>query len=153
MDRRELLGALSLGSVGLLASRSARADDDQHHHHHDKVHEDCMKACRDCSAACDATFDHCFKLVEQGKKEHARSARLALDCAAFCGLSLCLMQRDSELMAQACNACADACEQCGSECAKFDSDTMKDCAKACKTCEDACRKMVQSMREHARASR
>lgn len=151
MDRRELLGALSLGTAGLLAGRSARADDDDdekrgHHHPHHKVKEDCMEACEDCAEACGTTFHHCFQLVEEGKKDHARAARLALDCAAFCGLSLNLILRDSELMAHACDACADACEQCGSECAKFDSEVMRECARECKSCEDACRSMVRAMR-------
>jgi hypothetical protein len=151
MDRRELLGALGLGAIGLAAS-PARADD-QGHHHHDKVHDDCIKACGDCAEVCSENFNHCFHLVEQGQKDHARSARLSLDCAEFCGLAVCLMTRDSELMAESCRACAEACDRCGSECAKFDSEMMKRCAKACKDCADACRKMVESMRGANRAAR
>ena len=51
MDRRELLGVLGAGSIGLATlSRTAAGADEEHHHHHDKVHEDCMKACSDAHA-------------------------------------------------------------------------------------------------------
>jgi hypothetical protein len=151
MDRRELLGALGIGAVGLMAG-SARAQDESHPHEHDKATEDCLKACRECAGVCEEMFNHCFQLVEQGKKDHSRSARLSLDCAAFCGFAACLMGRHSELSAEACTACAEACEKCGSECAKFDSRAMQHCAKVCKDCAEACRKMVQSMRGANRAA-
>lgn len=143
MDRRELLGALGVGA-GLFAvsGSTARAD---HEGHHDKMHEDCLKACQECAEECGETFHHCFKLVEAGKKEHAKAAHLALDCAEFCGLSACLITRDSELMGAACAACADACKRCGDECAKFDSEQMKECAEACRKCEASCRAMVKAM--------
>ena len=52
MDRRELLGVLGAGAVGLAALTRATAAgaDEDHHHHHDKAHEDCMKACGECAA-------------------------------------------------------------------------------------------------------
>jgi hypothetical protein len=151
MDRRELLGTLGIGAVGLLAG-SAQAAQDQRHRHDNKALDRCIKECRECAAICEENFNHCFQVVEQGRKDHARSARLSLDCAAFCGLALCLMSRHSEFMAEICNACAEACERCGSECSKFDSKMMKDCAKACENCAEACRAMVQSLRGENRAA-
>jgi hypothetical protein len=145
MDRRDLLGVLGAGAAGLLAVQgsSSRA---QQSPHHGAMHGDCLKACQTCTEECNATFDHCSRLVEQGHKDHARAARLALDCSEFCGLSARLVARDSTLMDSACQACADACKVCGDECARFDSERMKTCAEACRKCEQACRDMVRSMK-------
>lgn len=63
MDRREWVGALSVGAAGLLAGASAWADDDPHHHHHDKAHE-CAKACKTCE-------DACRKAVQSMPRAHA----------------------------------------------------------------------------------
>jgi hypothetical protein len=143
MDRREMMGVLGAAGLATLGVHEAGA---QHEGHRDKVHEDCLKACQECAEECSETFHHCFKLVEQGKKEHARAAHLALDCAEFCGLSACLITRESELMGESCEACADACKKCGDECAKFDSEKMKECVEACRKCERSCRAMVKAMR-------
>jgi hypothetical protein len=152
MDRREMLGVLGLGAAGLGAftATSAQAQEDPGRHHHDKAHDECMKACEECAEICAANFNHCLKLVEQGHRDHARPARMSLDCAEFCGLSICLMSRQSELVDTACAACADACKRCGEECAKYDSEMMKQCAEVCRKCEQACRAMVQSMRGQRR---
>ena len=150
MDRRELLGVLGAGSAGFLAGsgRDAFAGDEGHRDkiHRDKMHEDCLKACQECGDECGETFHHCFKLVENGHKNHARAARLTLDCAEFCGLSACLITRQSELMNESCEACAEACKRCGDECVRFDSEQMKECAEACRKCEKTCREMAKAMR-------
>jgi hypothetical protein len=153
MDRREMLGILGVGAVGLGAfpARAEQANDTQGHHH-GKAYDECMKACETCAEACTANFNHCFKLVAEGQKDHARSARLSLDCAEFCAMSVCMMSRESELMDAACTACAEACKRCGAECAKYDSEMMKTCAAECKKCEEACRAMVRSMQGANRAA-
>jgi hypothetical protein len=154
MDRREMLGLLGVGAAGLgaFSARPAMAQDVQGHHHHDKATDECMKACEVCAEICTANFNHCFNLVAEGQKDHARSARLSLDCAEFCAMAVTMMARRSELMDAACTSCAEACKRCGAECAKYDSEMMKQCAEACKKCEQACLAMVQSMRGRAPAA-
>jgi hypothetical protein len=147
MDRRELLGVLGAGAAGFVALGAGGAAVAQEHEH-DKQHGDAIKAAAHCAEVCNETFRHCFRLTEQGQRDHARAARLALDCAEFCGLSACLMSRESEMMGYACNACADACKRCADECAKFNSETMKRCADACRECERHCREMSKMHAAH-----
>jgi hypothetical protein len=147
MDRRELLGMVGAGAIGLTAM-SARADErssDESCCELDKVHADCYKACADCAKACDMTFHHCFKEVAEGKKEHAKSLHLASDCAAFCSLSASMIAKHSPLMAASCNACADACKATAAEVGKFDSAEMKAAARSLRDCEKSCRAMVANM--------
>ncbi len=146
MDRRELLGLLGAGSAGFLAlggTGEARADHE--HKHLDKGHQECLEACTTCGQECEFMFNHCAKLVVDGHKEHAKSARLALDCADFCALSAKMIARMSSLMVYSCMACAEACKKCGDECAKFDMPEMKHCAEVCRKCEASCREMVKAM--------
>lgn len=147
MDRREWLGALGAGAVGLTALSASAADKSEDECFHlDKTHEDCLKACADCAKACDMTFNHCYHQVIDGKKEHARSMRLAGDCAAFCGLSACNIAKMSPLMMHSCMACAEACKTTVAEVEKFDSDEMKMAARKLRECEKSCREMVAQMK-------
>jgi hypothetical protein len=155
MIRRELLGALGAGAVGLTAL-AARADEKAADSccQLDKTHEDCLKACGDCAKACDMTFNHCFTMVAEGKKEHAKSMRLLGDCAGFCGLSACMIAKQSPLMAFSCGACADACAKTAAEVERFDdSGAMSHAAKALRACEKSCRSMVVSMSSPGTAGR
>lgn len=147
MDRREMLGALGAGAIGLSAL-SAQADDSSADAccTLDKAHEDCLKACGDCAKACDMTFNHCYNEVAEGKKEHAKAMRLAADCAAFCGLSACMIAKHSPLMVHSCAACAEACRTTAAEVGRFDSQPMKDAARKLHECEQSCRTMVANMR-------
>lgn len=145
MDRREWLGMLSAGAVGLIAASESEGQA-EHAGHGDKAHRDCMKACADCMNECNATFHHCFELVEAGHREHARAAHVAADCAEFCKLSATMVGRQSPLMGYACQSCAEACQMCASECDKLQSAQMKECARSCRDCEKACRDMLTSMR-------
>lgn len=139
MSRLIALGACAaLVSLTGWAIPSARAD------HHSKHFDECAKVCADCQVECDKNFHHCFKLVEGGKKEHAKAARLSADCAEVCALSAKLTARKSELALPACEACAKACDACAAECEKFkDMPEMKACAEACKKCAASCREMVK----------
>lgn len=151
MDRREMLGMVGAGAIGLTAM-SARADEkvcDESCCELDKVHADCLKACSDCAKACDQTFHHCFMQVAAGKKEHAKSLHLASDCAGFCTLSASMIAKHSPLMAHSCNACAEACKATAAECEKFHDDTMRAAVKSLRECERACRTMSASMATHA----
>ncbi len=153
MDRRELLGALGAGAVGLgtLATGgalAAPADHEGHEGHDDKAHADCLKACGDCAIVCDKTFAHCYTEVAAGKKEHAKSLRLVSDCAGFCSLSACMIAKKSPLMVYSCMSCAEACKDTAAEVGKFDSPEMQMAVKTLKACEASCRAMVASMKMH-----
>lgn len=152
MDRRELLGVLGAGAVGLagFAPGEVRGDEEHKGHHHDKMHEDCMKACADCARWCNETSGHCLEQLREGsgdRKIHAQVHELTMDCQEFCVLSATLIARGSDLMMYSCDACADACRVCADACDKHpESEMVKACAEACRTCERSCRAMVKSMR-------
>jgi hypothetical protein len=147
MNRREILGAIGVGTVGLsaLAGSEVRA---QHPHHHDKAHGDCLKACNECAVVCNETFHYCFEHIKDGHKEHGQSAQMTIDCQEFCKLLTELMARESPMMTLACLSCADACKLCADECAKHDDPQMKECVEACKTCEKACRAIAEHLKNH-----
>ena len=150
MDRRNLLGALGAGTLGLSAL-SAFADEksDDHCCTLDKTHEECLKACGDCAKACDMGFHHCLTAVAEGKKEHAKAVQLFSDCAGFCGLSACMIAKHSPLMMHSCHSCAEACKTTAAEVDKFDTEAMKALAKKLRECERSCRTMVASMRSNS----
>jgi hypothetical protein len=150
MDRREMLGVLGAGAASFAALSANAADKSELCCELDQVHEACFKACSDCAKACDMTFTHCLKQVAEGKKEHAKALRLASDCAGFCGLSACMIAKQSPLMVHSCGACAEACKTTAAEVEKFDSAEMKAAAKTLRECERSCRSMVASM-EHTRS--
>ena len=144
MKRLSVLAAFAvLSTTTGWAVLSARADDkpaDAPAKHFDE----CAKVCADCQVACEKNFHHCFKMVEGGKKEHAKAMHLSVDCAEFCTIAAKLSARKSELAVTACEACAKACDACAAECAKFpDMPEMKACAEACKKCAASCREMVK----------
>jgi len=154
MDRRELLGVLGAGAVGLsaFAGREALADEKAKEKEccDDPMHADCLKACGECAKICNESAKHCLEELCEGKgdrKHHARAHALAMDCQAFCVLSATLIARDSELMMHSCQACAEACKCCAEECEKsHHSELMKECAEKCRKCEKTCREMVKAMR-------
>jgi len=151
MERREMLGVLGAGTMGLVAlSRVAVGAEQAEHHHHDKAHEDCMKACGECAKACNETASHCLEQLREGsgdRKIHAEVHSLTMDCQEFCVLSATLIARGSNLMQYACEACADACRACAAACDKHPaSEMVKQCAEKCRACERSCREMVKNMR-------
>jgi hypothetical protein len=148
MDRREMLGILGVGAVGLttLSGREALADDVVMKL--DAVHKECLEACSDCAKACDMTYHHCLTQVAEGKREHAKSLQYAADCAGFCALAACNIAKHSPLMAFSCESCAEACKATTAVVSKFDSDEMKAATKALARCEKSCRAMVEAMGHH-----
>ncbi len=142
MDRRDLLGVLGAGAVGLIAS-TGRTASAQHPHHHDKLHTDCLKACEACATVCNETFHHCFEKVKDGHADHHKIAEVTIDCQEFCGLSSELMARESPLISIVCIACAEACKVCAAVCSKHDDPQMKECVEACNKCEATCREMAK----------
>lgn len=147
--RREVLGALALGTAGvtIAAERTEAADDpSEGDAKHKAAMKSCCDACGECAEACNKTFHHCTQQAAAGKAAHARIAQITADCAAFCTLSAEMIARHSALMVFSCRACADACRRCASECGTFDTDMdMKVCVEACKRCEESCRNMVKAM--------
>src|SRR5262245_16753822 len=147
--RREVLGALALGTAGVAVSaqRAAAAQDpSEGEAKHKAAMKTCFDICAECAEACNKAFHHCLAQAAAGKAPHARTAQIAADCAAFCDLSAQLIARQSVLMAVSCRGCADACRICGSECGTFDTDlVLKMCVDACKRCEESCRNMAKAM--------
>lgn len=149
MKRRDVLGALTAGTAGLMAmTGETLAAQQSGGHDHGKMMDSCLEACAHCAKVCDETFAHFYNLVSEGKKEHAKAMRLAGDCAAFCGLSACMIARHSPLMANSCQACADSCETTIEALAKFDTEQAKKAVKALKDCQSSCREMVKMMGSH-----
>ena len=150
MKRLTVLAAFAvLSSATGWAVLAARADDKPAAaaKAHDKDHamyEACAKVCADCMLMCEMTAHHCGELVVAGKKEHAKPAMLAADCAEFCALSAKLTARHSELCPTACEATAKASDACAAACEKFaDMPEMKACAESCKKCAASCREMAK----------
>ena len=142
MDRRELLGMLGAGTVGLVASGGSvpRAD---HEHEHDEHIETIGR----CAKVCNEAAHHCLGQLKQGPPhagQHARAYELTMDCQAFCVLSATLAARSSPLASYAHKACADACRDCAAECEKGQDEIMKECVKACRECEEVCQQMGKS---------
>lgn len=131
----------SLTSLATLpASQLPVPAPDKHH----AMYADCAKVCADCMVTCEMTAHHCGELVVAGKKEHAKPAMVAADCAEFCALSAKLTARHSDLAPASCEACAKACDLCAAECAKFpDMPEMKSCVESCKKCAASCREMAK----------
>jgi hypothetical protein len=148
MDRREMLGMLGVGAVGLtaLSGREALADDAGPKM--DSAHKECLEACSDCARACDMAYHHCLMQVAEGKRDHAKPLRFASECAGFCALSACNIAKMSPLMTFSCEACAEACKATLAVISKFDSDEMKAAAKDLARCEKSCRAMVEAMGHH-----
>jgi len=148
MNRRNALGALGATAVALGAYSSVHAQgakkpekpDDHHAGHFDA----CAKACAACQLECHSCYHHCEDLVAAGKKEHAKTMKLCLDCGDICAVAANIVSRHGALSATICEACAKACDECGKACAHFADDAhMKKCADECKKCAAACREMVK----------
>ena len=149
VNHRNVLGALLcmllVSLAALPIATQARADDKDHPHgeHFAK----CAKVCSDCQLHCDMCFKHCLTLLADGKKEHATTAQLCVDCAECCKLSATLTARMSPLSAEACECCAKCNDKCAEACEKFPDDKhMAECAKSCRDCAKSCREMIQHLK-------
>lgn len=52
MKRRELLGVFGTTAAGLVAVAGRAAGADRQEHHQIEAHQDCIKACQECSRSC-----------------------------------------------------------------------------------------------------
>lgn len=146
MDRRELLGLMGVGAVGLVTT-GARGEAVTGHEHdeHIKTIGECVRACNEASRHC---LSELKKESSDHREHHARAHELTMDCQAFCVLAATLMARSSSLAGYAHRACAEACRCCAEECEKGQAEIMKECAKRCRDCEQVCRSMAKSSAEN-----
>src|SRR4051794_40830256 len=145
MDRRELLGVLGAGTVGLIAMTRGAADDDHRHGQHD----DHIKMLGECAKICNEMSTHCLGKVLEGaphKEAHAKSNQTSLDCQAFCILTATLLARGSDLAGHASAGCAEACRCCAEACEKTETrdEMTQECIKKCRECEKMCKEMASS---------
>lgn len=154
MERREMLGALGAGAVGVaLTARGAPGQQTGGAGgRHGDIHDRCAEACSDCEKECNVGFHHCFKLAQDGKQSHAKAMHLCVDCGDICSTSAKLVARKSPLMAFTCRACAESCEACIEECEKMNDPEMKRVVASLRACRESCLEMVKAMgsREGAR---
>jgi hypothetical protein len=138
------IGLILAGWVGFSAGGDDKPAKENGHGHGPM--DKCARACADCMNHCNSCYQHCAHLVVEGKKDHAKTMELCLDCGELCSTAAKLSSRHSPLAGTACEACAKACDTCGAACGKFTSDEhMKSCAKACRDCAKACRDMIKHM--------
>ncbi len=135
--------ALALFVVNAPALAVQDAKEDPHAPHMMK----CAAVCADCQVQCDACFQHCASLVNDGKKEHFTCMNLCLGCADCCKLCATLCARQSIFCVPAAEFCAKCCDDCAAACEKFPDDKqMVACAKSCRDCAKQCREMVKMMK-------
>jgi hypothetical protein len=144
MDRRELLAGFAATAAGLTAV-AAMSEANAAQGANDDLHDRCAKNCAETMVACNRGFHHCYRQVAEGKKEHAKTMRLCVDCADICGTAAALVARMSPLMAHTCKAAADCCEGLLAQCEKLNDPEMKSVVEACGACAKSCREMVQAM--------
>lgn len=153
MNRREVLGALGIGTATLaLAEGRAFArpiDDDDDSHDHDEH----LKIMAECAKICNEVAHHTLKEICDKKgdiESHAKVHGLAMDCQAFCVLSAALMARHSPLAHYAHEANAEACAACAKACEEHEDsdDLIKKCAEICRKCEKVCREAAKHHRDH-----
>ncbi len=110
MDRREMLGMIGAGAIGLTAM-SARADEKSSGGRVVSSTRGMKRATRpapECAKACDMTFHHCVK--KWPREEGARQGpATCVRLRAFCALSACMIAKHSSLMVDSCQACGEAC--------------------------------------------
>jgi hypothetical protein len=155
MDRREMLGMLGAGAVGLatVAGRAAADDDHKGHEAHDEKHEamsrECLQACSECARACDEAYHHCLMAMAEGKKESGWTLQMVGDCGTLCGVSAGMIARHSPLMAASCHGTAHATKMTLAHVQKHAGDDPKarDLIAKLQTCEKSCTMMVEHMRE------
>jgi hypothetical protein len=149
MDRREMLGVLGATAAGLTAAGGSAA---VAQHHEDDIHEKCAAACVTCAKACNQGFHHCYKMVLEGQKEHAKSMHILVDCGDICATAGKLVARMSPLMVHTCAACGDSCDdtlKVVEPLHKGHTGEMHAVIETLQKCRDSCREMVKKMGGHS----
>jgi len=134
--------AAALAVIVLSTAGQAVSAEHEHAEHFTK----CAKVCANCQVECDSCFKHCLDLVAGGKKEHAATAQLCVDCAECCKTCSTLCARQSPLSRPMLECCAKCCDDCAAACEKFPDDKhMATCAKSCRDCAKECREMLKHL--------
>ncbi len=152
MNRREMIGALGLGTAALTLAEGRAIAAQQDHHGHG-AHDEHLSVMAECAKTCNETAHHCMEAIcnkDGDVASHAEVHNLAMDCQAFCVLSASMMARHSPLArfaheanAEACAACAEACEK-----HKNASEIVKKCQESCRKCEKVCREAAKQGHDH-----
>ncbi len=139
-----VMGAAVLALAGLGGTPTRGEDKEPAPPHAHGEFDKCAKACADCMLQCESCLHHCVRLVVEGKKDHAATARTCNDCGDFCALAAKVVGRHGPTAVTTCEGCARVCDTCAAACEKFpDDDHMKACARACRECSKACREMIE----------
>jgi hypothetical protein len=118
--------------------------------HHTGHHLQCAKVCAGCQVTCDACFKHCTSLASEGKKEHAATAQMCVDCGECCKVCSAPCARQSPLAEPMLTCCAACCDKCAASCEKMPDDKhMAECAKTCRKCAKSCRDMLKMVGKEA----
>lgn len=134
----------AFAAVVVAGTNAARDHDSEHGAHFLK----CARVCAECQLQCDSCFTHCRIMLENGNKEHAKTAQTCADCAECCKLAATLTARFSPFSVAACECCAKCCDECAAACEKMPNDKhMAECAKSCRDCAKSCRDMVGMMQK------
>lgn len=111
---------------------------------HAQILQECIQQCRECAQVCNRTSWHAYRQAG-GNPQMQRVQQLAGDCQAFCDLAARMIERNSPLMVDSCQACENACTQCAEACeqAGLQDQQLAACARKCRQCADACKRMVE----------
>ena len=110
---------------------------------------ECIEACGACAQACTACADAC--LAEESVAELRRCIRLDLDCADLCAATGAVLARQTEparaLMRRQTDALAEICDACAFECEQHASmhEHCKVCGEACRLCAQRCRRLLETL--------
>lgn len=116
--------------------------------HEDSKMRKCAEVCAACQVECDSCFDHCLKMLSEGKKEHQATARMCTDCAECCKTCATLCARNSPLAQPMLDCCAKCCDECAVACEKFPDDKhMVACGKSCRDCAKHCRDLLKQVQK------
>ncbi len=96
-------------------------------HEENKMMMKCAQVCSACQLECDSCFNHCLKMVTDGKTEHNATAQLCADCAECCKACATLCARNSPLSKHMLECCAKCCDQCATACEKTLTMSMVAC--------------------------
>jgi hypothetical protein len=150
MNRREMMGAMGLGAAALtmsgVAAKAGEGGLDE------KCEQD-LKVMGECAKLCNEVAHHCLEAIckkEGDPEKHAKVHELAMDCAEFCGMSACLMSRQSPLAKYAHEANALACQDLAEACEQHKgSDLVKRCGEQARKCAEVCRQAAKGGHHHA----
>ena len=149
MNRREFMGTAGIAAAGLAVFSSDELLASEHSHSHAEGHsgpfEQCAAAAAKCANHCNSCFDHCVRLVAEGKQDHVKTMRLCSDCSTICSTTAALSSRRGPLAKLTWDMCAEACETCAEACEAFPEDKhMAACAAACRDCAATCRSLTKA---------